>query len=105
MNFEFWRVRAEAEASDECVAARKTITTATTPSPRATRSTPAPCTRRLCRAGGKSSTRWPLLIDDPSLGYDLVEVIHHYQKCLDQDDLDLPKPFILQDILDKHERK
>ena len=41
------------------------------------------------------------LVDDLSLGGDLVDVIRRYQKCLDQDDQDLPDPFILQDIIDK----
>ena len=41
------------------------------------------------------------LVDDVSLGGDLVDVIRRYQKCLDQDDQDLPDPFILQDVIDK----
>ena len=41
------------------------------------------------------------LFEDLSLGGDLVDVIRRYQKCLAQDDLDLPEPFILEDILDK----
>ena len=42
------------------------------------------------------------LVDDVSLGGDLMDVIRRYQKCLDQDDQDLPDPFILQDVIDKH---
>ena len=41
------------------------------------------------------------LLEDPSLGGDLVDVIRRYQRCLAQDDLDLPDPFILDDILEK----
>jgi len=45
------------------------------------------------------------LVDDVSLGGDLIDVIRHYEKCLAQDDLDiasLPKRFALQDVVDKH---
>ena len=45
----------------------------------------------------------PSLVSDPSLGGDLLDVIHRYQKCLDQDDRDLPKDFPLQDIIKVHE--
>ena len=41
------------------------------------------------------------LIEDPSLGGDLVDVIRRYQTCLAQDDQDLPQPFILKDVVNR----
>ena len=38
----------------------------------------------------------------PRHGADLIDVIRRYVKCLAQDDQDLPDPFILQEIIDKH---
>ena len=60
--------------------------------------------KRASAAGARCSTirSFTALVDDVSLGGDLMDVIRRYQKCLDQDDQDLPEPFILQDIIDKH---
>lgn len=104
VNFDFWRMRARAEQTAECLAARKAIHDGDQ----------AFAKGDLIRAGkayDKGVKGWRkvldhaefhALVDDPSLGGDLMDVIRRYQKCLDQDDQDLPKPFILQDVIDKH---
>ena len=107
VNFDFWRTRARAEKTAECLAARKAIHDGDR----------AFAKGDLIRARPeyeKGMHGWRKVLDDPefhalvediSLGGDLLDVIRRYQKCLDQDDQGLPQPFILQDILDKHSRQ
>jgi hypothetical protein len=42
------------------------------------------------------------LVDDVSLGGDLVDVIRRYRHCLEQDDQDLPEDFPLWEVVEKH---
>ena len=103
VNFDFWRTRTRAEQTADCLAARKAIYDAEQ----------AFAKGDLIRARPKYEVGllgWRKVLDDPefhilledvSLGSDLVEVIRRYQKCLDQDDVDLPQPFILQDVIDR----
>ena len=96
VNFDFWKTRTAAEQSDECIARGRLSTTATRRLPRAT-SPPRPYYEKGMQGWRTVLDKFLLLIDDPNLGNDLLDVVHHYQKCLDQDDLDLPKPFVLQE--------
>ncbi len=104
VNFVFWRTRAEAEQSDDCVAARRAINDGDEAFAKGDQIRAVPYYEKGMKLWRKVLDRYPSLVDDPSLGGDLLEVIHHYQKCLDQDDRDLPKPFILQDVIKKQER-
>ncbi len=49
--------------------------------------------------------RFPQLKDNPTTPADIMDVIKRYRELLKQRDEHLPKPFILQDILDQSERK
>ena len=122
VNFVFWRTRAEAEQSDDCIAARKALNDGDEAFAKGDQIRAVPYYERGMKLWRKvlgpvdpkdpyyagHPERWEHYItlrDDPSFGGDLMDVIKKYQKCLDQDDRDLPKPFILQDIIDKHGRR
>ena len=104
VNFDFWRTRAEAEQTAECLAARKAIHDGDQAFAKGDLIRARPDYEKGLRGWRKvlDDLEFKALVDDPSLGGDLMDVIRRYQKCLDQDDQDLPDPFILQDVIDKH---
>ncbi len=104
VNFDFWRTRADAESSAECIAARKSIHDGDEAFAKGDQIRALPLYEKGMRGWRKVLDSHPSLVSDPSLGGDLLDVIHNYQKCLGQDDRDLPKDFPLQDIIKAHER-
>ena len=104
VNFDFWRTRARAEQTDECLDARKAIHDGDRAFAKGDLIRARPEYEKGLRGWRKvlDDPEFHALVDDVSLGGDLIDVIRRYQKCLDQDDQDLPHPFILQDIIDKH---
>ena len=104
VNFDFWRTRADAESSEECIAARKAIHDGDEAFAKGDQIRALPLYEKGMRGWRKVLDRHPSLVADPSLGGDLLDVIHNYQKCLGQDDRDLPKDFPLQDIIKAHEK-
>jgi hypothetical protein len=107
VNFDFWRTRARAEQTADCIAARKAIFDAELAFTKGDLIRARPEFEKGMQLWRKvlDDPEFHSLVDDPSLGGDLMDEIRRYQKCLDQDDLDLPRPFILQDVLDKHENR
>jgi len=103
VNFDFWRTRAEAESTDECVAARRAIQDGDDAFAKGDQIRALPFYEKGMRGWRKVLDKYPTLVADPSLGGDLLDVVHRYQKALDQDDRDLPKNFPLQDIVKAHE--
>ena len=104
VNFDFWRTRADAESSAECIAARKDIHDGDEAFAKGDQISALPLYEKGFRGWRKVLDSHPMLVTDPSLGGDLLDVIHNYQKCLGQDDRDLPKDFPLKDIIKAHER-
>ena len=51
------------------------------------------------------SDQFPGLVEDGSLGENLIEIIEFYRKILDARDEPFPENFILQDVLDLHEER
>ena len=104
VNFDFWRTRARAEQTAECLAARKVIHDGDEAFAKGDLIRARPEYEAGLRGWRAvlDDPEFHSLLDDPSLGGDLVDVIRRYQKCLYQDDQDLPQPFILQDVIDKH---
>ena len=104
VNFDFWRSRARAEQTDDCVAARKAFHDGDLAYSKGDMIRARPDYEKGLRGWRKvlDDPEFHLLVEDPSLGGDLVDEIRRYTKCLDQDDQDLPYPFVLQDIIDKH---
>ena len=107
VHFEFWRTRARAEQKAECLAARKAIHNSDQAFAKGDLIRARPEYERGLLGWRKvlDEPEFRALVDDPSLGADLMDVIRRYQKCLDQDDQDLPEPFILQDVIDKHSNR
>jgi hypothetical protein len=99
VNFDFWRTRADAEQSEECIAARKAIHDGDEAFAKGDQIRALPLYEKGMRGWRKVLDSHPSLVVDPSLGGDLMDVIRRYQKCLDQDDRDLPKDFPLQDVI------
>ncbi len=121
VNYDFWKIRAEAEASTDCIDGRRAIHEGDEAFTKGDQLRAKPLYEKGMRLWRKvlgpmdphdpyysgHPERWQRYVtlrDDPTLGGDLLDVVHRYQKCLDQDDLDLPKPFVLQDIVDRHDR-
>ena len=104
VNFDFWRTRARAEQTPECVAARQAVYDGDRAFAKGDMIRARPKYEEGLRGWRKvlDDPEFHSLVDDVSLGGDLVDVVRRYQLCLDQDDRDLPDPFILQDIVDKH---
>jgi hypothetical protein len=104
VNFDFWRTRADAEASDDCIAARKAIHDGDEAFAKGDQIRALPLYEKGMRGWRKVLDRHPMLVSDPTLGGDLLDVIHRYQKCLDQDDRDLPPDFPLKDVIKANEK-
>ena len=112
VNFDFWRLRCQAEMTPEAIAARKFIYQATLEQKE---SSLTDATKQLFEQG---FAQWRIVIDkfpdlllDPEsnsttyVSEDLYENIKHYRKFLADRGEKLPKKFVLQDILDRHEKK
>jgi hypothetical protein len=104
VNFDFWRTRAKAEQTDDCIAAREAMYDADVAFNKGDliRARPAYEKSMLLWRKVLDVPELHPLVDDVSLGGDLMDDIRRYQKCLDQDDLDLSPKFPLQEIVAKH---
>jgi hypothetical protein len=107
VNFDFWRTRARAEQTPECLAAREAIDNGDRAYAKGDMIRARPEYEKGMRGWRKvlDDPEFHPLVDDVSLGGDLADVIRRYDKCLEQDDLsrdDLPQPFVLQEVVDKH---
>jgi hypothetical protein len=98
VNYDYWRLRAQVEQTDEQVKARELIN-------RADRLfaegdvVPARATyEQGMAAWRKVLNRFPALVNDRTTGDDLVDVIRRYKRTLDQLDESFPKDFVLKDI-------
>ncbi len=104
VNFDFWRTRAKAEQTAECLAARKAIHDGDQAFAKGDLIRARPKYEEGLRGWRKvlDDPEFQSLVEDPSLGGDLIDVIRRYEKCLAQDDQQLPESFILRDIREKH---
>lgn len=106
VNFEYWRERARFEQTPEALGARKY----------AYEGAQALAAADLLRAAEmyeKSFAQWRLLLDrkdfprlkqDEDLGQEIVRTIYKYREVLDKSDKPFPKDFVLQDVLQLHEK-
>jgi hypothetical protein len=105
VNFKYWRMRAEVEQSPEALAARKLIYLGT----QKYREIDLLAARKLYDEGlvkwRALLDRFPALAKDDITVDDLMDDINRYRRLLNQMDEPFPKPFILQDIIDRHEKK
>src|SRR5208337_1265516 len=103
VNLDFWRARARAEQTQDCLDARKAVHNGDQAFAKGDLIRARPEYEKGLRGWRKvlDDPEFHSLIEDVSLGTDLVEVIRRYDKCLEQDDQDRPDPFVLQDIIDR----
>ncbi len=105
VNYDYWRLRAQVEQTPELLAARE----ATYRGDRYYADGDPLAARKAYERGmadwRKVLDRHPLLVSDRATSDDLVDVIDHYRRTLDQLDEPFPKKFILQDIVDQHEQR
>ncbi len=104
VNFEYWRLRADVEQTNEAVTARKFIYQGEQAFAEADLPTARENFDQGLAAWRKLLDKFPTLIADRTTGEDLMLVIDRYRELLGQLDEKMPKPFILQDIIDLHEQ-
>jgi hypothetical protein len=102
VNFDYWRVRADMEQTKAALAARKAIYEADQAFHQGDLVTARAAYDRGLHGWRGLLDRYPALKDDVNTGEDLAQDIRQYEKCLAGFDLSLPKPFFLQDVLDKY---
>jgi hypothetical protein len=102
VNFEYWRLRAEMEQTPQAVAAREAVFKGDQAYGKGDIVAAREAYERGLLDWRILLDRFPLIKDDINLGDDLVGMTGRYVHCLEKLDEKLPRPFILQDILDKH---
>ncbi len=105
VNFVYWRLRAEVEKTDQMLAARQLIHQGD----RAYAETGLEAARNAYEEGLKGwrkvLDKYPSFVTDQTTGEDLMDVIKRYRSILNQIDEPFPENFILQDIIDAHEKQ
>ena len=104
VNFVYWRLRAQVEQTDEMLATRDFIYRGN----RAYAEGDLIHARNHYQQGlagwRKAIDRAPGILNDQTTSDELMEVIKHYRRILSQLDERFPEKFILQDVIDLHER-
>ena len=102
VNYDYWLLRCQLEPNDDTLAARKLIYDADKAFVAANIRAP-----ELYVEGFKNWRKvldaHPALIKDSNFTDELADSVEHYRNALHQIDETLPKPFILQDVLDADE--
>lgn len=106
VNFEYWRTRSQFEQTPEALAARKYAYEGA----QAAAAADLLLAREMYE---KCFAQWRLLYDrkdlsflknDESLGLDVMGMIDKYRKVLEKSDKPFPKDFVLNDIMQVHEK-
>lgn len=110
VNFDFWRLRAEMEQTPKALEAREAGYKAEQAVAHGDLLAARAAYDRALLAWRWVLDKFPTLKDDPAMGGDLMDLIRRYAKFLKQNAApnekgDLPKPFILQDILDRYQNR
>lgn len=105
VNYDYWRLRAQVEQTPEQLAAREAVYRAD----RAYADGDPVAARKLYEQGmaswRKVLDRFPRLVTDRSTGDDVMDVIKHYKRTLDQLDEPFPEKLLLQDIYDRYKER
>lgn len=105
VNFSYWRLRAQMEQSDDLLSARKLLYQGD----RAYAEGDLVAAKAAYVAGmdywRKVLDKAPAMLPDQTAGDDLMDVIKRYRRILSQLDEPFPQRFILQDVIDFHEKK
>jgi hypothetical protein len=106
VNFEQWRLRAQFEQTPEACRARQKVYEGA----QAMANGDLLAAARLYEEGFASWRQlfdrkdFPQLKNDESLGEQVVEMIYQYRRVLDKSDKPFPKTFVLDDVLQIHEK-
>ena len=102
VNYDYWRLRAGVEQTAEQLAAREAVYRGD----RAYADGDPLAARKAYEQGmaawRKVLDRFPSLVADRTTGDDVMDVIKHYKRTLDQLDEPLPKKLLLQDVYDRY---
>jgi len=101
VNFDFWRATCEAEVTAPALEFREQAWQADREYRGARLQAAKVAYEKAFEAWRKVLDAAPRLRDDPITADDTAEMVGRYRKVLEQLDEPFPKPFILQDILDK----
>ena len=101
VNFDFWRATCETEVTEPALRAREAAWRAEREFENARLQTARKAYEEAFVAWREVLDASPVLRDDQLTADDLAEIVGRYRKVLEQLDEKFPKPFILQDVLDR----
>ena len=101
VNFDFWRATCETEVTEPALRAREAAWRAEREFENARLQTARKAYEEAFAAWREVLDASPVLRDDQLTADDLAEIVGRYRKVLEQLDEKFPKPFILQDVLDR----
>ena len=101
VNFDFWRATCETEVTEPALRAREAAWRAEREFENARLQTARKAYEEAFVAWREVLDASPVLRDDQLTADDLAEIVGRYRKVLAQLDEIFPKPFILQDVLDR----
>ena len=104
VNFDYWRLRAEVEQSDQALSARKLIHQGDQAYTKADLGTARAAYEQGLAGWRKVLDDFPKLKDDITTQDDMIDIIKRYRHILNQLDIPFPKHFILQDIINVSKR-
>lgn len=105
VNFAYWRLRAKIEQSDDMLNARKLVYQGDRAYAEGSLEAARDAYQQGLLVWRKVLDEFPSLVADQTTGEDLIEVIKRYRRILSQIDEPFPEHFILQDILDAHQKQ
>jgi hypothetical protein len=101
VNFDFWRAACEAEVTEPALLAREKIWEADREFENARLQPAKKAFEEAFAAWRKVLDASPVLRQDDLSAQDMRDVVDRYRKLLEQLDEPFPKPFVLQDVLDR----
>ena len=104
VNFVYWRLRAEAEQTDDMLTARKLIHQGDRGYAEGDLVAARDAYQKGLREWREVLDKFPSLVSDQTTGEDLMDVIKRYRRILRQLDEPFPEKFILQDVIDQQQK-
>jgi hypothetical protein len=103
VNFDYWRTRCEAEQTDYALRAREHVFNADAAFEQLNLEQAREQYELAWENWARIFEKYPLLLEDVS-AEDVVDMVERYQQCLIQMGETMPDPFVLQPLLDLHQR-
>ena len=104
VNFNYWRLHAEVEQTDDALAAHEWIYKGDRAFDLADLIEARAAYDKGLSAWRKVLDKYPALVPDTTLGSDLMDVVNRYREILKSRDEPFPQDFILQDIVKRHDK-